>query len=84
MTHKSPDQALLASAGFVRTALFAGDDRTDVDAFKVLRRNAADGRLQHAVCVAITSEEAPAEVALAADLVLAGPAAFVAVLEALL
>jgi trehalose-phosphatase len=76
-------EALLAGAPFLTGALYAGDDRTDVDAFKVLRRMENDGHLRHAVCVAIVSGEAPAEVALAADLTVGGTDAFVHVLEAL-
>jgi trehalose 6-phosphate phosphatase len=76
-------EALLGPAHFIRRALYAGDDRTDVDAFRVLRRMTEGGRLQQGVCVAVTSEEAPAEVRLAADLAVPGPEGFVAVLEAL-
>ena len=76
-------EGLLAGAPFLTGAVYAGDDRTDVDAFKVLRQLAVDGRLRHALCVAIASGEAPAEVALAADLTVGGTDAFVHVLEAL-
>ncbi len=76
-------EALLAGADFVRTALYGGDDRTDLDAFALLRRLADDGRLRHAVCVAVTAEEAPPEVALSADVVVPGPDGFLAVLQAL-
>lgn len=76
-------EALLDGAAFVTSALYAGDDRTDLDAFAVLRRLASDGRLRHGICVAVTSPEAPPEVGLAADLAVPGPEAFVAVLEAL-
>jgi trehalose 6-phosphate phosphatase len=50
--------------------LYAGDDTTDLDAFVGL----ASAGLEHAVRVAVTSEEGPAELAEAADLVVAGPA----------
>ncbi len=76
-------EGLLADAAFVSSALYAGDDRTDLDAFAVLRRLAGDGRLRHGICVAVTSPETPPEVALAADLAVAGPDAFVTVLEVL-
>lgn len=56
---------LLASAG-LRRALYAGDDSTDLDAFRGL-----DG-LELAVRVAVVSDEGPTELGLAADLVVGG------------
>jgi trehalose 6-phosphate phosphatase len=50
-------------------ALYAGDDTTDLDAFAAL----AEAGLDEFVRVAIASAEGPAELAAAADLVLAGP-----------
>ena len=76
-------EALLGTSHSIRTALYAGDDRTDVDAFSVLRRMADGARLRHAVCVGVLSDEAPPEVALASDFTVAGTDGFVAVLEAL-
>lgn len=67
----------------VGAAFYAGDDRTDIDGFRVLGARVADGRLATAVRVAVVSEETPVEVAAAADLAVDGPEAFVAVLEAL-
>jgi trehalose 6-phosphate phosphatase len=58
-------EALIARAGADR-ALYAGDDTTDVDAFRGL-----DG-LQHAVRVAVDSGEAPPELLAAADLIVEG------------
>ena len=57
---------LLEEAG-LRRALYAGDDTTDLDAFRAL-----DG-LDLAVRVAVVSEEAPVELAREADIVVAGP-----------
>lgn len=57
---------LLASAGLGR-ALYAGDDDTDLDAFRSL-----DG-LEVAVRVAVVSDEAPTDLGLAADLLVGGP-----------
>lgn len=51
----------------LRRALYAGDDATDLDAFRGL-----DG-LELAVRVAVVSEEGPGELARAADLIVAGP-----------
>ena len=61
-------RALLARSG-ARLGLYAGDDTTDLDAFAGLRR--AD--LEHAVCVAVTSDEGPPELRDSADLVVASP-----------
>jgi trehalose 6-phosphate phosphatase len=57
----------LVSRARVRRALYAGDDRTDVDAFHGL-----DG-LDLGVRVAVRSAEAPPELLAAADLVVEGP-----------
>jgi trehalose 6-phosphate phosphatase len=54
-------------------ALYAGDDRTDLDAFRSLRELRSSGALEHSVCVGVTSEEGPAEIAIEADLVVEGP-----------
>jgi trehalose 6-phosphate phosphatase len=59
-------RTLLESAGLDR-ALYAGDDSTDLDAFRGL-----DG-LDVAVRVAVVSDEAPTDLGLAADLLLGGP-----------
>jgi len=55
-------------------ALYVGDDLTDVDAFRALRTLTQEGTLGTGVCVAVASEEAPAELIEAADVVLDGPA----------
>ena len=62
-------------------AMFAGDDRTDLDAFAALRALRAEGALRAAACVGIDSAEAPPELAREADLMVAGPAAFLDVLR---
>jgi phosphoglycolate phosphatase-like HAD superfamily hydrolase len=64
--------------------VYVGDDRTDVDAFNQLRTMVAEGTLQAAVCVAVASEEAPAELVALADVVLDGPGEVRAMLSALL
>ena len=53
-------------------ALYAGDDATDLDAFRGLRALVDAGDLQAAVCVAVASDEAPEEMAAEADLVIDG------------
>jgi trehalose 6-phosphate phosphatase len=69
-------RALLAETG-LRRALYAGDDTTDLDAFRAL-----DG-LELAVRVAVASEEGPPELERAADLVVDGPPGLVRLLRAL-
>lgn len=55
-------------------ALYAGDDRTDLDAFAGLRDLVAAGVLEGAACVAVNSDEAPPELLERADLVIEGEA----------
>jgi trehalose 6-phosphate phosphatase len=74
--------SLLAGGEFT-AALYAGDDRTDVDAFDALAKLQAAGQLAAAVRIAIASKETPPEVTAAADLVADGPEGFVDVLEQL-
>jgi trehalose 6-phosphate phosphatase len=72
--------ALLASDGLNR-AVYAGDDRTDLDAFRRLRELREAGELEVAVCVGVLSEEAPVELEEEADLTVEGPAGWLAVLR---
>jgi trehalose 6-phosphate phosphatase len=74
--------ALLAADG-VSAAAYAGDDRTDLDAFRRLRELQAAGELEGAVCVGVASAEGPAEIVAEADLTVEGPAGWLALLEAL-
>jgi trehalose 6-phosphate phosphatase len=67
---------LLAKRQLTR-ALYAGDDTTDLDGFRAL-----DG-LELAVRVAVSSDEGPAELREAADLVVANPEEFVSLLRRL-
>lgn len=76
--------ALLAAKQMLTAAFYAGDDRTDADAFRALGEMARSERLHRAVRVAVASDETPSEVIDGADLVVAGPDGFVPVLEALL
>ena len=64
---------LLADARLA-VALYAGDDRTDLDAFRGLRTLVEDGRLGAAVCVGVRSDETPPELEAAADVMVDGPA----------
>jgi trehalose 6-phosphate phosphatase len=69
-------RALLEERGLSR-ALYAGDDTTDLDAFRGL-----DG-LELAVRVAVASAEGPSELVEAADLVVDGPAELVRLMDRL-
>jgi trehalose 6-phosphate phosphatase len=75
--------AALIPARPVTAALYAGDDRTDVDAFTALRTLRGDGELEAIACVAIASPESPPEVAAGADLTVDGPEGFAALLSVL-
>lgn len=66
-----------------RTAMFGGDDATDLDAFDALGALARDGRLDAAVRVGVRSDEGPREIVERADLVVEGTRGFLSVLEAL-
>ena len=62
-------------------ATYAGDDRTDLDAFRRLRELREEGRLSAAVCVGVLSAEAPAELAEDSDVTVDGPDGWLAMLE---
>jgi trehalose-phosphatase len=67
----------------LKLALFAGDDRTDLDAFRALRSLVEEGQLHAAVCIGVASDEAPEELAAESDALVAGPAALLDALRAL-
>jgi trehalose 6-phosphate phosphatase len=56
----------------VETALYAGDDVTDLDAFRMLRELVEEGRLSYAVRVGVSSDEGPDEITREADIVVDG------------
>ncbi len=56
----------------IELALYVGDDRTDLDAFKALRNLQSSGRLARAICVGVSSSEGPDEISDTADLVVDG------------
>lgn len=68
----------------VDTALYVGDDLTDVDAFRGLRALAEDGSLAHAVCIGVRSDETPPELDSEVDAFVDGPAGVRGLLQALL
>ncbi|GAC1486245.1 MAG: trehalose-phosphatase [Solirubrobacteraceae bacterium] len=59
--------------------LYVGDDVTDLDAFRGLREH-----VPHALCVGVASEETPAALEEAADIMVAGPGGVRELLEELL
>jgi trehalose 6-phosphate phosphatase len=68
--------SLLAESGLSR-ALYAGDDSTDLDAFRALRS------IELGVAVAVVSDESPSGLRDAADVVVSGPAGLLALLRRL-
>ena len=72
--------SLLATDGLDR-AVYAGDDRTDLDAFRRLRELRERGELTVAICVGIASPEAPPELTEESDLIVDGPGGWLAILE---
>ena len=72
--------SLLAGEGIDR-ATYAGDDRTDLDAFRRLRELREEDELSAAVCVGVLSAEAPAELAEESDVTVAGLDGWLAILE---
>jgi trehalose 6-phosphate phosphatase len=71
-------RALLERTDATR-GLYAGDDATDLDAFIGLK----DAGLEHAVCIAVASDEGPGELRQAADLVVESPLEIAALLAVL-
>jgi trehalose 6-phosphate phosphatase len=63
----------LLSGRHFATGLYAGDDRTDLDAFAALRALVAEGELGAAVCVGVRSDETLPELEEASDLLVDGP-----------
>jgi trehalose 6-phosphate phosphatase len=72
--------SLLAEDG-VDCAVYAGDDRTDLDAFRRLRELREAGELETAICVGIVSPEAPSELAEESDVTVEGPPGWLRILE---
>jgi trehalose 6-phosphate phosphatase len=73
----------LIGASQARTALYGGDDATDLDAFSALETLVADGRLETAVRVGVHSRESPRDIITRADIVVEGVVGFKRVLERL-
>ena len=69
--------------GEMAAATYAGDDRTDLDAFAKLRELVSEGRLGTALCVGITSAEGPPGISEQADITVDGPPGWLALLTEL-
>jgi trehalose 6-phosphate phosphatase len=76
--------ATLLRGSDVSAAVYVGDDTTDLDAFRGLRAMVESGALESALCVAVSSDEAPPGMAQEADLSVDGPGGVRELLEALL
>lgn len=76
--------AALLRGGDVGAAVYVGDDTTDLDAFRALRAMVEAGALETALCVAVSSDEAPPGMTQEADLTVDGPGGVRELLEALL
>jgi trehalose 6-phosphate phosphatase len=75
--------ALISDGVDITAATYAGDDRTDVDAFRRLREMRERGQIESAVCVGVASPEGPAEIREEADLAVDDPGEWIAILRAL-
>jgi trehalose 6-phosphate phosphatase len=64
--------------------LYAGDDVTDLDAFRALRELQHEGRIEHAVRVGVRSEDGPAAIEQEADIVVTGTGGVRELLSALI
>jgi trehalose 6-phosphate phosphatase len=75
--------AALLSGEEIAAAVFAGDDRTDLDAFRRLRELREEGELEAVLCVGVISSEAPPELTEECDLAVDGPDGWASLLEEL-
>ena len=73
--------ASLLAGGRLSAAVYAGDDRTDLDAFRRLRELGEKGELATTVCVGIVSPEAPPELPEESNLIVDGPEGWLSILE---
>ena len=73
----------IVGASGARVAVYVGDDRTDMDAWRALRDMATEGRLDAAHCVVADQPEVSDEVRGAADLALPGTDGVLALLREL-
>jgi len=74
----------LLNGSTMTTALYCGDDNTDLDAFRAMDELVEEGTLQCAIRVGVRSEEGPSAIVERADAVLDGPGEVRDLLRALL
>ncbi len=80
---KDSAAAALLAGEDIAAAVFAGDDRTDLDAFRRLRELREEGQLEAVLCVGVISPEAPPALTEECDLAVDGPDGWVNLLEEL-
>jgi trehalose 6-phosphate phosphatase len=68
----------------IDSAMYVGDDTTDLDAFRTLAELVTEGRLVRAVRVGVASDEGPSEITGEADTVVNGPEGVRQLLSALI
>jgi trehalose 6-phosphate phosphatase len=68
----------------IDSAMYVGDDTTDLDAFHALSELVTEGRLVRAVRVGVASDEGPSEITSEADAVVNGPEGVSQLLAALI
>ncbi len=68
----------------IDSAMYVGDDTTDLDAFHALTELVTEGRLVRAVRVGVASDEGPSEISSEADVVVNGPEGVSELLAALI
>lgn len=73
----------IVSAYSLEYAAYVGDDLTDLDAFDALRRLRDEGVLSIALCVGVASDEQPARLVEAADMMVDGPAGVTKLLQSI-
>ena len=76
-------EQLLLRAPSVRTAMYAGDDATDLDAWDALDRLLKEGRLDACIRVGVASDEGPPQIAERADITVPGIPGFAEALDIL-
>jgi trehalose 6-phosphate phosphatase len=76
--------ASLLQGRMIAAAMYAGDDTTDLDAFRALRALQDEGTIGRALCVGVSSPDGPPEIEQQADIVVDGPEGVRALLAALM
>jgi trehalose 6-phosphate phosphatase len=63
---------MLLEEGSYANAVYAGDDMTDLDAFRALRDLRSEGRIERVLCVGVSSEDGPQDVVDESDFLVDG------------